>query len=58
MYCDCEYVTYEKNPYTNGWVETYRSYWDASCYNEYLGQSVYTDWDGGKWYTKTYIECK
>ncbi len=31
--CDCEYVVYDNNPTTNNrWEETYRSSWDASCF--------------------------
>ena len=57
--CDCDYFVSESNPLNNHrWTETYRSYWDASCYDELLDQSTYTDYDGGKWYSKTYIECK
>lgn len=57
-YCDCDYVVYENTPYTDGWVETYRSYWDVSCYDELLDKSVYTDFEGQKWYTEIYIECR
>ena len=50
--CDCEYVTY-----TDG-RETYRSSWDASCGDETLSTSTYTNYDGTKSYSKTVIECK
>jgi hypothetical protein len=57
--CDCDYVKYERNPQTNYvWKETYRSSWDSSCSNEDLRESIYTDTQGRKWYTKTKIVCK
>lgn len=57
--CTCFYVTYESNPQNNyKWTETYRSSWDVTCGDELLDSSVYTDSDGKKWYTDTYIECE
>ena len=50
--CNCEYVNYDDG------VETYRSSWDASCYNEVLDESVYTYSDGTKSYSRTEIQCK
>ena len=57
--CDCDYVTYDKDPTTNyQWKETYRSSWDITCGDEFLNESQYTDSDGDIWYSETYIECK
>ena len=56
--CNCDYVEYESNPLNNyEWQETFRSSWDASCEDEFLNESVYTDSDGEKWYSETYVEC-
>jgi hypothetical protein len=57
--CNCQYIIMENNPTTNyQWKETFRSNWSASCSNETLNESVYTDSDGKKWLTKTKIVCK
>lgn len=57
--CDCEYVVYDKDQTTNyRWEEVYRSSWDASCFDEVIDESTYTDSSGNKWYSRTEIECK
>jgi hypothetical protein len=57
--CDCQYIKMESNPTTNyQWKETYRSSWDVSCSNENLTESVYTDSQGRKWFSRTKIVCK
>ena len=56
--CDCYYVVYQSNPTNNyKWKQTYISTWDASCVDELLSQSTYTDISGEEWYSKTWIEC-
>jgi uncharacterized protein YceK len=57
--CDCKYVKTESNPTTNyTWKQTFIDKWDASCSNEQLSNSTYTDSQGRKWYSKTKIVCK
>jgi hypothetical protein len=57
--CDCQYIKTESNPSNNyRWTQTYISTWDASCSNENLNSSTYTDSQGKQWYTKTEIKCK
>ena len=56
--CDCDYVVFEKDSPSAQWRETYRSDWTASCGSEVLDNSVYTNWDGSKTYTKREVICK
>ena len=55
--CDCEYVTYE-NINNQGWAETYRSSWDATCEDELLRSWSYTTSNGTVTLSETYIECE
>jgi len=62
-YCDCDYITFSKNPQVgyNSWVETFRSSWSASeidndCGSYQLNQSQ-SKIGGQTWYSKTMIEC-
>lgn len=57
--CDCKYVKTESNPTTNyTWKQTFVDTWDATCSNEQLSNSTYTDTQGKKWYSKTAVVCK
>ena len=54
--CDCTYYSEEK--VNNGsWTTTYESKWD-DCKEEDFGTSVYTAYDGDKYYTHTYVKCR
>jgi len=56
--CDCDYVAYNKDPTTNNqWEETYRSSWDY-CEEGLLDESIFTNHNGVKYYSETYIECE
>ena len=55
--CNCDYVVYDSNPSNNyTWTQSYRSTWDY-CEEETLNESVYTDFEGQNWYSRTEIEC-
>ena len=62
-YCDCDYVTYSKNPQVgyNNWVETFRTTWSASELDNDCGSYKLNDTEsnivGQTWYSKTMIEC-
>ena len=57
--CDCEYIVFDSDPTNNyQWTESFRSTLDASCENEVLSESTFTDSDGEKWYSRTEIQCK
>ena len=62
--CDCDYITYSKNPQVgySSWVETFRSTWsgwletDNDCRSYQLDESQSLI-GGQTWYSKTMIEC-
>ena len=55
--CDCTYYSEESTTANPTWKTTYQSKWD-DCEEDDFGTSEYTNYDGTKTKTHTFVKCK